>query len=260
MVPEGLVLLTSLAFGIAAVTLARRNVLVQQLPAVEGLARVDIVCLDKTGTLTDGNVVFDRFESLDGAAADIPGALGALADDPNRNATLAAIGAACPAANGWTRTASVPFSSARKWSAATFGPHGTWVLGAPEMVLPDAAADDPVRARGDELAASGKRVLVLATSSATPHDEQLPEALAPVALVLLEEQVRPDAKDTLAYFTEQGVALRVVSGDNPRTVAAVAARVGLPHADEPFDARDLPDDQDELADVLETHTGRSEER
>lgn len=254
MVPEGLVLLTSLAFGIAAVTLARRNVLVQQLPAVEGLARVDIVCLDKTGTLTDGNVVFDRYEPLDGAATDIPGALGALADDPNRNATLAAIGEACPAANGWSRTATIPFSSARKWSAATFGVQGTWVLGAPEMVLPDAAADDPVRARGDELAASGKRVLVLATSSAPATGDQLPEQLSPVALVLLEEQVRPDAKDTLAYFTEQGVALRVVSGDNPRTVAAVAARVGLPGADDPYDARELPDDQEQLADVLETHT------
>jgi cation-transporting ATPase E len=254
MVPEGLVLLTSLAFGIAAVTLARRNVLVQQLPAVEGLARVDIVCLDKTGTLTDGNVVFDRSEPLGGADADIQEALGALADDPNRNATLAAIGAACPAPNGWTRTAATPFSSARKWSAATFGAHGTWVLGAPEMVLPDAPADDPVRARGDELAASGKRVLVLATSPATTTDEQLPDPLAPVALVLLEEQVRPDAKDTLAYFTHQGVALRVVSGDNPRTVAAVAARVGLPNADDPYDARELPDDQDQLADVLETHT------
>jgi cation-transporting P-type ATPase E len=253
MVPEGLVLLTSLAFGIAAVTLARRNVLVQELPAVEGLARVDIVCLDKTGTLTDGNVVFDRYEALGPQADDIEAALGALADDPNRNATLAAVGAAFAPPPGWTRTAVTPFSSARKWSAATFESQGTWVVGAPEMVLPEAGVDDPVRAQADELAASGKRVLVLAASAA-PAGEQLPEALTAVALVLLEEQIRPDAKETLAYFAEQGVALRVISGDNPRTVAAVAARVGLPGADAPYDARELPDDEDELGEVLETHT------
>jgi cation-transporting ATPase E len=253
MVPEGLVLLTSLAFGIAAVTLARRNVLVQELPAVEGLARVDIVCLDKTGTLTDGNVVFHRYEVLGSPADDIEAALGALADDPNRNATLAAVGSAFEPPPGWTRTAATPFSSARKWSAATFESQGTWILGAPEMVLPEAGADDPVRARADELAASGKRVLTLAASAA-PAGEQLPEPLTAVALVLLEEQIRPDAKETLAYFAEQGVALRVISGDNPRTVAAVAARVGLPGADAPYDARELPDDEDELGEVLETHT------
>jgi cation-transporting ATPase E len=253
MVPEGLVLLTSLAFGIAAVTLARRNVLVQELPAVEGLARVDIVCLDKTGTLTDGNVVFHRYEALGPHGDDIEAALGALADDPNRNATLAAVGAAFEPPPGWTRTAATPFSSARKWSAATFEAQGTWTLGAPEMVLPEAGADDPVRARADELAASGKRVLVLAASAA-PAGEQLPEPLTAVALVLLEEQIRPDAKETLAYFAEQGVALRVISGDNPRTVAAVAARVGLPGADAPYDARELPDDEGELGEVLETHT------
>jgi cation-transporting ATPase E len=253
MVPEGLVLLTSLAFGIAAVTLARRNVLVQELPAVEGLARVDIVCLDKTGTLTDGNVVFHRYEVVGPQADDIEAALGALADDPNRNATLAAVGSAFEPPAGWTRTAATPFSSARKWSAATFESQGTWILGAPEMVLPEAGADDPVRAQADELAASGKRVLILAASTA-PVGEKLPEPLTAVALVLLEEQIRPDAKATLAYFAEQGVALRVISGDNPRTVAAVAARVGLPGADAPYDARELPDDEEELGEVLETHT------
>ena len=255
MVPEGLVLLTSLAFGIAAVTLARRKVLVQELPAVEVLARVDVVCLDKTGTLTEGDVVYDRYEAVgDDAPGDIPAALGALADDANRNATLAAIGAAMPPPGGWSRRAATPFSSARKWSAATFADHGTWVLGAPEMVLLDGATDDPVRARANELAARGTRVLVLARSPGSLDGEALPTPLQPVALVLLEEQVRPDAADTLAYFADQGVALRVISGDNPRTVAAVAARVGLPGANAPVDARELPDDLSELADVLETHT------
>jgi cation-transporting ATPase E len=255
MVPEGLVLLTSLAFGIAAVTLARRKVLVQELPAVEGLARVDVVCLDKTGTLTEGDVVFNRYETVgEGRDGDVRAALGALADDPNRNATLAAIGAAMDPPDGWARRAATPFSSARKWSAATFSDHGTWVLGAPEMVLPDAAADDPVRARANDLAAQGVRVLVLGHSSSTLDGEALPSPLQPVALVVLEEKIRPDAADTLAYFAAQGVALKVISGDNPRTVAAVAARVGLPGADDPVDARELSDDPAELANVLEAHS------
>src|SRR5579864_2374145 len=136
MVPQGLVLLTSIAFGAAAVTLAQRRVLVQQLPAVEGLARVDVVCLDKTGTLTDGTITFDRLIPLD-ERAPTAAALGALADDQARNATLAAIGQAFPPPQGWARQDAVPFSSARKWSAASFAGHGAWVLGAPEMVLPD---------------------------------------------------------------------------------------------------------------------------
>ena len=271
MVPEGLVLLTSLAFGIAAVTLARRKVLVQELPAVEGLARVDVVCLDKTGTLTEGEVVFDRLEVLpstnDGVA---PGpdaevepdakqggeqeaeqALGALADDENRNATLGALGEVFEPP-GWVRTGAVPFSSARKWSGATFEGHGSWVFGAPEMVLSDAS--DAVRSRADTLAAEGRRVLLLARTADALDGDSLPRDLTPAALVLLEEKLRPDAPDTLAYFAEQGVQLKVISGDNPRTVGAVAQRVGLPGATDAFDARELPEDQDELAEILEEHS------
>jgi cation-transporting ATPase E len=253
MVPEGLVLLTSLAFGIAAVTLARRNVLVQELPAVEVLARVDVVCLDKTGTLTEGDVVFGSVEVLAGRdEATVRQALGALADDENRNATLAAIGAACPSPS-WSRTAAIPFSSARKWSAATFADHGSWVIGAPEMILAD-APDEAVRARADELAAAGNRVLLLGHADAVVEGDALPPGFQPFALVLLEEKVRPDAAETLQYFTDQGVELKVISGDNPRTVGAVARRVGLPGSGAAFDARDLPEDREELAEVLEQHS------
>ena len=252
MVPEGLVLLTSIAFGVAALTLARRQVLVQELPAVEGLARVDIVCLDKTGTLTEGEIVFDEVEPVAGSDdAVAAAALGALADDENRNATAVAL-AGRFASPKWTRTAAVPFSSARKWSAATFDGQGSWVMGAPEMVFADASS--PVRARADELASGGRRTLVLAHSAAGLEGESLPAGLTPVALVMFAEKVRPDAAETLAYFHEQGVQLRVISGDNPRTVAAVAARVGLPDVDAGFDARELPEDQDEMADALEQHT------
>jgi cation-transporting ATPase E len=248
MVPQGLVLLTSVAFGVAAVTLARRQVLVQQLPAVEGLARVDVVCFDKTGTLTDGTITFDRIERLD-EAAPVEAALGALADDENRNATLAAIAEAFPVADGWVRSGSVPFSSARKWSAANFGANGTWVLGAPEMVLDgDRVAE---LGQAGELAATGQRVLVLGRSDAPLGGESLPAGVHAVAFVVFAEQVRPDAAETIAYFARQGVALKVISGDSPRTVGAVAARVGVPHAETPVDAREMPTDADSIGAMLE---------
>jgi cation-transporting ATPase E len=249
MVPEGLVLLTSIAFAVAAVTLARRKVLVQELPAVEGLARVDIVLLDKTGTLTEGVIAFSAVHSLsDDPVSDV---LGAFAADENRNATTNALRDAFTAPAGWERTGSTPFSSARKWSAASFGDNGTWVFGAPEMVWVAGGSDDPVRRQADELAATGQRVLLLARTDARLEGEELPGGLRASALVAFEEEVRPDAADTLAYFARQEVRCMVISGDNPRTVGAVAQRVGVPGADRPYDARQLPGDQAELLGVLE---------
>jgi cation-transporting P-type ATPase E len=248
MVPQGLVLLTSVAFGVAAVTLARRRVLVQQLPAVEGLARVDVVCLDKTGTLTDGAIAFDSLTSLDGQAP-AEAALGALADDENPNPTLAAIGRAFPPPDGWAREAAVPFSAARKWSAASFAGHGTWVLGAPEMVLP--AGERTLLTQAADLAAGGRRVLALARTGRPVNGESLPADLRPVAFILLSERLRPDASDAIAYFAAQGVAMKVISGDSPLTVGAVAKAAGLPDAGDPVDARHMPDDPDALGRLLE---------
>jgi cation-transporting P-type ATPase E len=251
MVPQGLVLLTSIAFGAAAVTLARRRVLVQQLPAVEGLARVDVVCFDKTGTITDGTTAFDRLVQLGDDRLAGP-ALGALADDANANATLAAIGQAFPPPAGWQRQGAVPFSSARKWSAASFARQGTWVLGAPETVLPAGLQGQLDQAA--TLAASGRRVLLLAHTGLPLDGDTLPPGLRPVALVVLTERLRPDAAATVAYLAAQGVALKLISGDSPHTVSAVAARVGLPRTGEPVDARDLPSDPDALAGVLAGHS------
>ena len=248
MVPQGLVLLTSIAFGAAAVTLARRRVLVQQLPAVEGLARVDVVCLDKTGTLTDGTIAFDSLIRLDDQAP-AEAALGALADDQARNATLAAIGQAFPPPQGWARQDAVPFSSARKWSAASFAGHGTWVLGAPEMVLP--GSQDGLLSRAADLAASGRRVLALAHAAGPLNGQALPPGLRAVAFIMLAERLRSDAPETIAYFAAQGVALKVISGDSPHTVSAVAARAGVPGAGDPVDARDLPEDPGALGALLE---------
>ncbi len=262
MVPEGLVLLTSLAFMLATVSLARRQTLVQELPAVEGLARVDVVCLDKTGTLTHGDIVLDRVVPLGVAEGDLGEALGLVSRTGDANATASAVAAAFPQST-WRAAGGVPFSSARKWSAVVAEGHGTWVFGAPEMILARPAGDSQrqARDRADTLAAEGKRVLLLARAdgelSAIEGDATLPAELAPAALVVLAERVRADAAQTLRFFTEQGVALKVISGDNPRTVGAVAASVGVPGvrgADDAVDARGLPDDIDALADVLETHS------
>jgi cation-transporting ATPase E len=261
MVPEGLILLTSIAFAVGVVKLARHRTLVQDLPAIEVLARVDIVCLDKTGTITEGSMELADVTDLaadtaDGADADFDDALAAIAwADPNPNATQAALQERYPReAAKWTATGTVPFSSARKWSAARFDGHGSWVLGAAEMILGD-GLEPSVRARIDEAAHLGQRVLLLARADGDLRDDSLPDGLAPVALVTIEDRIRHDAPETLAYFAEQDVELKVISGDNPVTVGAVAGRAGLPDADNVTDARELPeDDLDRLADLVEGTT------
>ncbi len=251
MIPQGLVLLTSVAFAVGVIRLGRRKVLVQELPSVEGLARVDVVCFDKTGTLTEGKLVVESMTQLS-TDHDPAAALGAIAaSDPNPNATQQAIGEAFAQPPGWWPTSTVPFSSARKWSAATFGSQGSWILGAPEMILPNTPAVDD---RIAEMAASGSRVLLLAHAPGEIEGEQLPFGLEPVALLALGDRIRADAADTLRYFTRQGVAAKVISGDHPATVGAIARQVGVPGAENVVDARDLPEDQDQLADVLEQGT------
>ncbi|MFN8105562.1 MAG: HAD-IC family P-type ATPase [Acidimicrobiia bacterium] len=248
MVPEGLVLLTSIAFTVGMVRLGRRGVLVQELPAVEGLARVDTLCVDKTGTLTRGRLQVTGLESLD-PAAPLVEALGALAAAEARpNATLAAVASAYPAPEGWTPTERVPFSSARKWSGADFGSRGTWLMGAPEML---AGNDRTLTGRVAAIASTGRRVLLLARAR-DPFDGDTPPPSDPAALVVLADEIRPEAGPALDYFARQGVSIKVISGDNPDTVTAVARELG--HTElEAIDARTLPEDTDSLAEVLEEH-------
>jgi cation-transporting ATPase E len=254
MVPEGLVLLVSVAFAVGVVRLGRRRVLVQELPAVEILARVDVLCFDKTGTITAGELAVAELIRLPGADGQVEPALGALAAaDPAPNTTLRAIGAAWPPPDGWEAGATVPFSSARKWSAASFDGHGTWLLGAPEVLLAGGAAAPgaAVLRTAEAHAARGNRVVLLATAGGPVAAGALPPHPRPAALVVLAERVRDDAAGTVAWFTRQEVAAKVVSGDHPRTVATVAARVGVPGAEEPVDARMLPADPGALADLVE---------
>jgi cation-transporting P-type ATPase E len=238
MIPEGLVLMTSVAFAVGVIRLARRRCLVQELPAVEVLARVDTLCVDKTGTLTAPGMDLAGIEAAHGDEARARAVLGALARvEATPNPTVRAIGATVPAPAGdWTVTASVPFSSARRYSAATFDGHGTWVLGAPDVVLP---AGDPLRDRAGSVAGTGLRVLAL--GEATDPDRPL-WTVRSVALVTLRQRPRPEAAPTLAYLGDQGVAVKVLSGDAPASVGAVASALGLPGAADPVDARDLGDD------------------
>ena len=201
MVPEGLVLLTTAAFTLAAVRLARRRVLVQELAAIEGLARVDVVCLDKTGTLTDPGIdLLDVIGLDDGPAREALGAM--AASDPNPNATMLAA-RSLPSPDGWAVSNVVPFSSARKWSAVEFGPHRSWVIGAPEIVAPELA--ETAKATVAEHTSVGRRVLLLARSDAPLDGEDLPPGLAPSALVVFEERLRPETEATIGYLLAQGI-------------------------------------------------------
>lgn len=281
-VPLGLVLLTSVAFAVGGLRLAGHNVLIQELAAVEGLARVDVLCMDKTGTLTEGGLVFDAVHPL----APQPGweqVLAWFGAEPEANATARCLRTAFEYDGGLQPVRSVPFSSARKWSGVSFDGRTraarTWILGAPEMMLvqgedlpgldaslasaPDSAvphqSNEP--SRGDilrqagELAETGLRTLLLARADQLPNNgklEQLPGSLHPVALLTFREQPRADARETLKFFRDEGVGLKIISGDDPRTVAAIARRIGL-EVTEGFDARSLPEDPLHLEEVMEAN-------
>ncbi|MGJ3191611.1 HAD-IC family P-type ATPase [Paenarthrobacter nitroguajacolicus] len=249
MVPLGLVLMTSITFAVGAVKLARQQVLVQELPAVEGLARVDIICLDKTGTLTQGDIVFDAAHPLT-ARPGWESVLSWYGVQKDANATARSLAGHFNEPPGLPLDR-VPFSSARKWSAVVFD-DGMWILGGPEMVFPARHSTDPVlqqlATQAAELATTGRRTLVLAHGTPT-DDETVPADAVPVVLLTFKENIRPDAAETLSYFAAQDVDVRIISGDNPQTVAAIAREVGLdaPHG---FDARELPEGDDEFLDVI----------
>jgi cation-transporting P-type ATPase E len=248
MVPEGLVLMTSIAFAVGVVRLGRRQCLVQELPAIEGLARVDVVCADKTGTLTENGMrVSDLKPLTEGDMADVLAQM--AADDARPNASMLAIAEAFETPPGWTATATAPFKSATKWSGASYGEHGNWVIGAPDVLLDPAS---PEAEEAERIGSLGLRVLLLCSAERPVDAPDAPGDVTPVALVVLEQRVRPDARDTLDYFASQRVTVKVISGDNAVSVGAVAGTLGL-HG-ETMDARHLPAGQDELADTLEEYT------
>lgn len=249
MVPEGLVLMTSIAFAVGVIRLGQRRCLVQELPAIEGLARVDVVCADKTGTLTESGMRVSDVVQLE-AGIPVTDVLAALAAaDARPNASMLAIAEAYQWPPGWTATATAPFKSATKWSGVSYGEYGNWVIGAPDVLL-DAAS--PAAERAEQIGAQGLRVLLLGAGDVAVDDPDAPGRVTPVALVVLEQKVRPDAAETMDYFAAQNVSVKVISGDNAVSVAAVAGKLGL-HG-ETMDARQLPTGTAELADVLDSCT------
>jgi P-type E1-E2 ATPase len=236
MVPEGLILLTSLTFAVAALRMARRGVLAQQLNAIESLASVDVVCLDKTGTLTEPALRVVGFVGPETLA----GALGRYAASASvRNPTLAAIALAYPAQPAEVEE-EVPFSSRRRFGAQRIDGVG-YVLGAPEHFNLDGMVSQVERAIGD-----GRRVLAFGTSESLEAEHP-----AAAGLVLLAEQLRPQAQETVAWLRRQNVELKVLSGDRHETVAAIARDVGIPGA--AADAARLPDDPEELRRIALDH-------
>ncbi|MGW5065445.1 HAD-IC family P-type ATPase [Streptomyces cyaneofuscatus] len=266
MIPEGLVLLTSVAFAIGVVRLGRKQCLVQELPAIEGLARVDVVCLDKTGTLTEGGMDVTEVRPLNGSdEAYVHQVLRSLgSSDPRPNASLQAIIDAYPAGDkdgkgeqgeeaSWAVTEALPFSSARKYSGAAFtetdGTSSAWLLGAPDVLLPEG---DPTLDEIEHLNQQGLRVLLLARVPSGELDApDAAEGDVPTALVVLEQRLRPDAAETLKYFAQQNVATKVISGDNAVSVGAVAGKLGLAGAENTLDARKMPTDPDDMATAME---------
>lgn len=256
MVPEGLVLMTTIAFALGVVRLGRRRVLVNELPAIEGLARVDTVCVDKTGTLTENAMQLVEVDivSGDGTTRDeVDSALINLCKlDDRPNATARALLDGLADAGDVVkheRTETRPFASANKWSALTYHGGVTWVFGAPDVLVDDSAVG---MQKARQLMEEGLRVLLLARSSVGADD--LPggalrksEAveLEPVALAVLGQKVRSDAAETVAYFYEEGVEVKVISGDNDRSVGAVARELKMEGANNPVDASELPASRDD---------------
>jgi P-type E1-E2 ATPase len=244
LVPEGLILLVSLTYAVSALRMARRGALAQQLNAIESLASAEVVCLDKTGTLTQPTLrVLDLVPAPEWNPDGVAETLGRFAaSSPTRNATLAAIAEAYPG-EAEEVEAEVPFSSRQRWSALRLG-SASYVLGAPDLFSLGLLAG-----RANQEAAAGRRVLAFGTTAASLDASQPPHDLTPLGLVVLAEDLRAEARETVAYFLSEGVELKVLSGDAPETVASIAADAGVPQAGPPVDGNELPDDPEALREL-----------
>lgn len=238
MIPEGLVLLTSTVLAISVIRLARHRVLIQQLYSVETLARIDTICLDKTGTLTDGQMEFVDFIFVD-KTTNVDKIMSEVVNKLDPNSTMKALQNKYNNDTSFKLNQVVPFSSSRKWSGVSFKNEGTYVIGAPEFVFKNnyQMVEELVNKYS-----SNYRVLVLASSNSEFKDQQLPKDLKPLGLILLRDNIREEATKTLKYFDEQGVNIKVISGDNVLTVVDIASRVGLDTTSNYIDASLINDE------------------
>ena len=249
MIPEGLVLLTSMAFLLAVVRLAGQQVLVQQLPAVETLARVDILLLDKTGTITDGNMAVVEMVELTKGKPRLRQLVASLARS-GESPTGDAVATYLASESALDVTQHIAFNSQRKWSAVRLVNGESYAMGAPEIVLAgDGELCQRAVKRADDLAKQGFRVVAIVALSQLPTGGEL-DKVKPLGLISLAEGIRPDAASTLSYFKKQGVEIKIISGDSARTVATIARRVGL--SPRSYDARDLPDYDEAATKFLDT--------
>ena len=252
MIPEGLVLLTSISFVLGVGRLARKKALVQEMEAIEALARVNVLCLDKTGTITTGKLdvveVVPLKEHTEEEVTEIMRELTWVFDDVN--STQDALRKKFKKAQNWKAQEKIPFSSDRKYRAVFFEEHGGFALGAPEFLAPE---DTELMEKVNQYSTKGLRVLLLASARVLEEEGKVEEVI-PAALIAIEDQIRPEAKDTFAYFREQQVDIKVLSGDNPVTVSQIAGKAGLEGAEQYMDARNLPEDFEELRETVEKYS------
>ena len=252
MIPEGLYLLTSIAMAASSIKLAKQQVLVQDMNCIETLARVDVLCVDKTGTITEPRMEVENVIPLtDDPPEWLEEVLGAMyTDDNEENDTGRAMAEVFGGITSWTMKKRIPFTSAAKWGGAVFEEHGAFLAGAPEFILGKRYAE--VAETVEQWAAQGCRVLLIAGYDGDPAPGALvDEKVRPLALVLLTNRIRQEAPDTFAYFKEQGVSIRVISGDNPVTVAEVARRAGIDGAEKWINTESLEEEEDFDRAVLE---------
>jgi cation-transporting ATPase E len=245
MIPEGLMLLTSVAFAVGAANLAKKKTLVQSLPCIETLARVDTICLDKTGTITDGTLAFEEYllqnEMTDLVLKETAGQV--MASLPDNNATAKTVRNYFPNPSTlWKSSKVIPFSSARKWSGVTFLGKGSYVLGAPEFIFQN--LPEKIEHISERYTNDGYRVLAFVHFDGEIESDDLPETGDIIALMILSDTIRSTAKDTFSYFEHQDVTLKVISGDNPVSVSNIAIQAGIKNAENYVDMSRLEEDTD----------------
>ena len=247
MIPEGLYLLTSVALAVSVLRLARKRTLVHDMSSIETLARVDVLCVDKTGTITEphmevGEVVYlDEEKYAETVVAETLNAFYQSMEADND--TARAMQQKFHGKSLWHAAQTIPFTSATKWSGAVFPGHGAFVVGAPEFIMGPRYAD--LKEAVDPWSEKGYRVLLAAEYDGVPDQKGLdPRRVSPMALIALSNRIRPAAPKTFRYFAEQGVAVKVISGDNPVTVAEVARQAEISGAEKYVDAATLQSDAD----------------
>ncbi|HCC35019.1 MAG TPA: magnesium-transporting ATPase [Ruminococcaceae bacterium] len=254
MIPEGLIMLTGITLTLGALKLARHKAMVQSLGSIETLARVDVLCLDKTGTITDGTLSFEKLVPVNDTSHDYAGRIiselmGALRDD---NATAKALRETFGSGCEWIPARTVPFSSDRKWSGVSYENEGSFILGAPGSVFKKEEHEELFEAVR-QYAAKGFRVLCLAHSGAIMEDVVLPEELSCLSLIILSDTVRAEAPETFRYFAGEGVTLKVISGDDPLTVSTVAEKAGIADSDRYIDMSHF-DEQADYGELAKAYT------